>query len=103
MKVVQLTRNKQALVSDCDFDRVNEFHWDAVLGQGDVWYAVRYEQRHGRCYTIRMHRFVLGFSTGDPDIDHRDRNGLNNQRENLRISNHRYNKQNSVGSRNRKC
>ncbi len=29
-------------------------------------------------------RFILGFVEGDPDIDHKDRDGLNNCKENLR-------------------
>jgi hypothetical protein len=39
-----------------------------------------------------MHRFIMGMSFGDrKKIDHRDGNGLNNQRHNLRPATHAQN------------
>lgn len=33
-----------------------------------------------------MHRFILDLKKEDPDVDHKDGNGLNNQRSNLRTA-----------------
>jgi hypothetical protein len=41
---------------------------------------------------VYMHRQVLGFPCGD--VDHKDRNGLNNQRHNLRLATKSQNAQN---------
>lgn len=96
MKTITLTRGKLALVSDEDFERVNQFKWYAYLGQHDVWYAMRDDRTGRRRKAILMHRFILGLSNSEIWVDHRDRDGLNNQRENLRVCTRRQNKQNSV-------
>lgn len=87
MKTISLTRGMEAAVDDCLFDELNQFKWHA-LKTGKSAYAARSGPRGGgqsRTY-IYMHREVFRL-LGEPvpkEIDHRDRNGLNNQRENLR-------------------
>lgn len=80
MKEIPLTQGKVALVDDEDFEYLNQFKWCALRGR-NVWYAVR----AGESSLIYMHRLILRLA-GDLDGDHRDGDGLNNQRGNLRIS-----------------
>lgn len=80
MRTIALTRGKVAVVDDGDFERISKFKWHAYKDQHHTWHA-RSSQR-GK--TILMHRFIMGFSPGDPDVDHRDGDGLNNRRSNLR-------------------
>lgn len=47
--------------------------------------------------TLFMHRFILGLTDPSIETDHRNRNGLDNRRSNLRTSNRSGNMQN-VGS-----
>lgn len=78
MKEIQLTNRMIALVDDEDFERVNTLKWYAHKG--------RYTY-YGRSTTkpyILMHRFILNTQL---DIDHEDRNGLNNIKSNLRATN----------------
>lgn len=84
MKEIPLTQGKVALVDDEDYERVAQIKWHAVC-QRRVWYAQRnfISAKTGRRTTQRMQRFILGDCTA-PHIDHRDQDGLNNQRENLR-------------------
>ena len=35
---------------------------------------------------VRMHRVIMGLGPDGPKVDHKDGNGLNNQRENLRLA-----------------
>lgn len=42
----------------------------------------------------KMHRYILGITDPKIIIDHIDRNGLNNQKFNLRITNNQINKRN---------
>lgn len=84
MKEIPLTNGRVAQISDEDYDRVIKFKWRAQKGK-TTWYAVTHAPRNrGRAKTIYLHKFILGISEGQ-EGDHRDRNGLNNQRENLRI------------------
>lgn len=80
MRCIQLTRKKLAIVADVDYEYLNQFKWFARYSKGN-WYA---ERRIGEV-TVFMHNELLGRKKGF-EIDHQDRNGLNNQRSNLRYS-----------------
>jgi len=75
-----------ALVDDEVFDLLNQYHWKAKPnGGGKHIYAVRNTKLpSGKSVMLRMHRVVLGYF-GVQDVDHIDRNTLNNQRSNLRV------------------
>lgn len=77
-KQIQLTQGKVSLVDDNMFDFLNQWKWAASRNKKS-WYAQR--EDHGK--TVLMHRLIMNASE-DVDIDHRDRDGLNNQRHNLR-------------------
>ena len=106
MKIIPLSQGKVALVDDEDFERLSLHKWYAAK-ERDTFYAVRTVKRNGRNAMIRMHREVLCLSKGDGVIvDHRDMNGLNNQKENIRRAdktinnlNKRLQKNNSSGFR----
>jgi hypothetical protein len=72
--------------------------WQAVFTKG-VWYASLSKRENGKKKFIRMHRLILPLPTGKI-TDHRDRNGLNNQRKNLRPATHRQSQANKNISRN---
>lgn len=82
MREIPLTKGKVALVSDEDYERVAAFKWTATWS-GRHWYAYRQFLSDGKMITIKMHRFVTGAHEHEV-VDHRDRDGLNNQRPNLR-------------------
>lgn len=69
-----------ALVDDEDFENLNNFKWYAKK-HGNTFYAVREVIVNGKTRQVRMHQIILG----GKGIDHVDRNGLNNQRSNLRF------------------
>lgn len=85
MKEILLTQGKVALVDDEDYERLNAFKWCAHLSKKTgLWYAERgYHKTKNKMFTLGMHREIMGVVSGI-DIDHRDRNGLNNQKDNLR-------------------
>lgn len=89
MKKIPLSQGLFAIVSDEDFDRVNQFKWTASNeSRGKKkWYAIRYEKMpDGKRKKIRMSRFILGLSDGDIRVvDHLDGDGLDNRRENLDV------------------
>ena len=74
---IPLTRGMYAVVDADDFCLVADRSWQASKRRdGDGWYAVS--------DGVRMHRLILGISD-DSIVDHRDGNGLNNRRRNIRV------------------
>jgi len=79
MKTIPLTQGKFAIVDDDDFNWLNQWKWYAAK-DGLSWYVCR-----GRL-SIKMHREILGLKKGDgKETDHKNGNGLDNRRCNLRI------------------
>jgi hypothetical protein len=88
MKEIKLTQGYVALVDDEDYNR--------CMG-GPTWYAnvdrrkdgtVRkvYARRHIAGKIQYLHRFLLGITDPEVQVDHKNHNGLNNQRYNLRTA-----------------
>lgn len=82
MTEIPLTQGRVALVDDLDSDRVSQFKWFAVRDRTG-WYAKR---KLGR-KLLPLSNFILGVPIG-VRVDHQDRNGLNAQRQNLRVCSH---------------
>jgi len=94
MKQIELTQGLFAQVDDEDYDYLNQWKWSASK-DGHTYYAVRHEyysidptlkRQIWKSKAVNMHRLLLGLT--DPKVkgDHKDRNGLNNQRNNIRIA-----------------
>jgi hypothetical protein len=83
MREIPLTQGKVALVDDTDYEELARFKWYARRS-GKTWYACRYGGggRSGQV-EVRMHRQIMGDPVGML-VDHRDGDGLNCQRSNLR-------------------
>jgi hypothetical protein len=77
MKEIHLTREKVALVDDEDFEWLNQWKWCF-----DGRYAARRLENYGK--KIRMHTVILQPTDGMLS-DHKNRNELDNQRNNLRV------------------
>lgn len=91
--------NMFALVDDADYEFLNQWKWWAYK-KGYTFYALRSQSNPTK--KIRMHRQILGLT--DPAIrsDHINRNGLDNQRSNLRSCTQGENMRNTGMSKNNK-
>jgi hypothetical protein len=85
MKELLLTQGKVALVDDEDFEYVSQWKWHAQRDRG-TWYAKR---RDG----TKLHRIIMKTPV-DLEVDHRDKNGLNCQKYNMRNCTHSQNMHN---------
>lgn len=93
-KEIMLTKGMIALVSVEDYQHLSQFKWHAKF-DGTNWYAARNSPWvDGKRKPIPMHRVILNAPDG-LEVDHRDGNGLNNQRDNLRLATHAKNKCNA--------
>ena len=82
------------MVDDADYEWLNQWKWYAnrIRGVRDNYYARRNVKREDGTRTpVSMHMQLL---PGLDRIDHKDGDGLNNTRKNLRESTHRQNLQN---------
>lgn len=89
MADIPLTQGKVAIVDDEDYSELVQYKWCAGCFDG-IWYALRYskeeyEKAGRRSVLVFMHRQIMKAEKGR-QIDHKDGNGLNNQKENLRFS-----------------
>jgi len=101
MMTIPLTQGKVALVDDEKYEELNQHKWCADKKHGS-WYAFRgeYNSSTKKIKKIKMHRQLMNFPHGF--IDHKNRNGLDNRIENLRICNHSMNRANSKLNKNNK-
>lgn len=85
MREIPLTQGKIALVDDADYPFLSRFNWWATKTSArGGWYAGRTTRvDEGPKRTIYMHQQLLPEC---PYVDHRDRDGLHNWRENLRAA-----------------
>lgn len=85
--VVPLTKGYVAVIDAADADLVLKHRWCALVCRSGVVYAMRgtRDRKAGTQTTIMLHREILGLPPGRvPQVDHVDRDGLNNRRANLR-------------------
>lgn len=95
MKTIQVGGHRKnskiewAMVGDEDFELMSKYKW-SILKKSNTTYVVRYVGR--KC--VYLHRFLLGLDFADKRVvNHKDGNGLNNQRENIEICSQMYNTQ----------
>jgi len=94
MKEILLNSRKgvfAAVVDDADYAWLSQYRWNVLFGR-NTNYAVRYEQIAGKRQVVYMHRMLV---VGADLVDHEDRDGLNNQRHNLRPATYSTNGANS--------
>lgn len=82
MKRIPLTQGQFALVDDEDYDFLMKWKWYALKGK-NTFYAVRDIQIDKKKKTIWLHRVIMNIPEG-MFTDHKDHDGCNNQRYNLR-------------------
>lgn len=95
---IPLTQGKVAVIDFEDFEKVRPYKWQAMKSRNG-FYATRKVYQGGGTYdTVLMHRSIMALPK-ELRIDHRDGDGLNNQRRNLRGATHQ---QNLRGTRHKK-
>lgn len=104
MKQIQLGGHKKgstikgwALVDDEDFAELSKHKWYAHEKRSGLLYAEWHSHADPATYkrsTILMHRVVMKTPDG-MEVDHRNGNGLDNQKQNLRTCTHEQNNRNA--------
>lgn len=84
MKEIPLTKGYVALIDDDDYERVSVYKWHAAEHRrGGKLYV--YAMRKGRPNVIGLHTFIMAAEKGIL-VDHKDHDGLNCQKANMRLA-----------------
>lgn len=96
MKQLLTTSGDKVMVSDKDFKKVSSYRWSTLKSKNhSLLYARRTFCNGVSRKHVFLHRFILGITDPKVKVDHRDRNGLNCTRKNLRTCTHSQNLYNS--------
>ena len=93
MREIPLSRGMFAIVDDEDYSQLASVRWYAAPGR-HTFYAKRDVRRNGSKGRILMHRYLLGCPDG-LEVDHKNGNGLDNRRSNIRIATRSQNRANT--------
>ena len=95
MKEIVLTRSLITLVDDDDYEKFKFLRWYASYDdRGDGFIAAHnVTNSDGSRKTLYLHREVMGLVKGE-EVDHINRNTLDNRKENLRRCTHAQNMMN---------
>lgn len=91
---IPLTRGGVALCDPEDYENIIKLTWRLEICKG-CKYAVRTKKIGKKNTTLKMHQFILGRKEGY-EIDHINRDGLDNRRSNLRYATPSQNKMNKA-------
>ena len=82
---IPLTRGKQATIDEADWPLVSPYEWQSRHVK-NRWYAGCFVPKEGGGFRhLQMHRLILAAPVGVM-VDHRNRDGLDNRRANLRLA-----------------
>lgn len=96
MKKIPLTQGKYALVDDADYEWLSQWRWRVHNKPDGQIYARTSIKINNKWTTVFMHRLIMK-PHPHLEVDHINRNGLDNRRENLRICTRRQNLFNAIG------
>ena len=90
-RLIPLTRGQFAMVDPEDYEELSKFNWHAVWSRGsNTFYAVRTVIfPDGKRRSILMHRQIMDSflsQVAGLEIDHRNHDGLDNRRCNIRVA-----------------
>lgn len=88
-------------MDEADFDWLNQWKWYARKYPRSFYARRNISLGNGKRSAVELHRFIMNAGPND-EVDHRNNNGLDNRRENLRIATIAENRCNKQTYRNNK-
>lgn len=89
-KIINLSRGLETVVDDIDYEYLLKFFpkWQATPA-GSLWRVQVRKMINGKVHTYSMHRIIMQCIAGpiskEYEVDHINRDSLDNRRDNLRI------------------
>ena len=88
-------RQKEILVDKSDYEEVKKYYWGLNYHHGNIYAEAQRGEAGKDKVIIKMHRLVMGFPEGS-DIDHKNKNGLDNRKRNLKVTSKQLNQTNKI-------
>lgn len=82
---IPLSKGKSAVIDAADWPIVSGHRWRLLLTQRGACYAQTVINVNGERRNLFLHRLLMNPPDG-LEVDHKDRNGLNCRRENMRLA-----------------
>ena len=95
--LVPLTQDQFAIIDFEDIEKVNKYNWFAMWSEKPQTYYARGIINNK---AILLHRFILDVTDPKIKVDHRDHNGLENRRFNIRECTNQQNSMNRCSNKN---
>lgn len=93
--ILQLSQGQSTIIDDEDWPRVSALGWYAIQTKKGIWRAVASVPGTRGQRKILLHRFLMNDPKG-VQVDHINRNPLDNRKENLRLGSAPENQQNTL-------
>ena len=101
MKLIELSQGYCAKVDDGDYEMLMSFpKWFAMKHHGNIYAKCNITLENGKRTTLKMHRVIMK-AKPNQIVDHRNGDGLDNQKHNLRKTNNQknsFNRKSHTGS-----
>jgi len=91
---LDLGKGLEVIFDDLDYDLISPYKWYRLKRTHTFYAAAKIKLENGKTTSLLMHRLLTQAPCGF-DVDHADRNGLNNTRQNLRVCTRTQNQANS--------
>ncbi len=88
-------------VDDEDYDWLLEYKWNLENRNGNRYAITTTPNENGKQKTLKMHRMLLQITDSKVFVDHKNHDGLDNQRDNLRLCNMSQNCMNKAKHKNK--
>ena len=96
--IISLTQGQETIIDLADWDLVKDYRWYAHWEDNTFYVLTNVYSAYTVQQKIRLHRLLLAAPKGVL-VDHVDRNGLNNRRNNIRLVTSLENRCHSVGQK----
>jgi len=100
MQEISPTQEKVALIDDEDYELVSQYKWHVSRRGKHKLYASTGIKAGSKKTKVDMHRLIINAPKGQ-QVDHKNGNGLDNRKENLRVCTRSQNQRNRVANRTR--
>ncbi len=83
---MELSQGEYVVFDVADLPLVASHRWCAAWFKRNIYAITQVRDARGRQVSVRMHRLIMGVADPEALVDHRNLDGLDNRRDNLRVA-----------------